>query len=269
MTEEGIKLPPIAIDLVADYPQCFNWDCPRPLKIGIRFDLTRRMATDILTDIAAQPEVQQLPIRIKDIRKYAYFWVGKILLPYCKRPEYLKCLQLGATRIDLEGQPAGTVNEQDVRYAQEMLASPVEPPRPTTPHPSHFVVTLPNHTLLAAENIVSGRLELTVKFSQLPEAVRVKSGFKIGIQTDNLLITATLPTRAWNRLQKANNEWPLWMAALSGQYGSQVKTALGPMLVLEKPALQVFEKKPKAKKQAAPAAQPSTPATADQTRPNR
>jgi hypothetical protein len=38
---------------------------------------------------------------------------------------------------------------------------------------------------------VSGHLELTVKFSQLPTPVQVQAGLKIGIQTDRALLRSS------------------------------------------------------------------------------
>jgi hypothetical protein len=98
---------------------------------------------------------------------------------------------------------------------------------------------------LHAENIVSGHLELTVKFSQLPTPVPLKAGMKIGIQTDSALVVATLAPKAWKKLTQAADAWPHWVAALSGRLGAQASAAAGPVIVLEQPALQVFEKKAK------------------------
>jgi hypothetical protein len=68
---------------------------------------------------------------------------------------------------------------------------------------------------------------------------------KIGIQTDNALVVATLRPKAWKKLTKAAEDWPQWVAALSGTLGAQVPTDKGPTIILQEPNLQVFEKKPK------------------------
>ena len=96
-----------------------------------------------------------------------------------------------------------------------------------------------------AENIVSGHLELTVKFSELPTPVQVQAGLKIGIQTDRALVVAIVPPKAWKKLAQAADAWPHWVAALRGHLGAQAGAAAGPVIVLEQPALQVLEKKAK------------------------
>jgi hypothetical protein len=93
-----------------------------------------------------------------------------------------------------------------------------------------------------AGRLLTGRLELTLKFSDLPKPMPVKSGMKIGIQTDSALVVATLPPKAWKKLEKAQAEWPQWVAALTGKLGTRAGADGEAVVVLEQPALQVFEK---------------------------
>ena len=55
---------------------------------------------------------------------------------------------------------------------------------------------------------MTGRLELTLKFPTLPKPMPVKSGMKIGIQTDSALVVATLPPKAWNDTIYADRSVP-------------------------------------------------------------
>jgi len=86
-----------AIALIADtYPKAFSRDKVRPLKIGIQEDLVAD---------------GKLP-------------AGKIkraLASYVRSPLYYKSMQLGAERVDLQGNAAGVVSELEAAHAKEML----------------------------------------------------------------------------------------------------------------------------------------------------
>ena len=135
------------------------------------------------------------------------------------------------------------VTQREVVYAQALLRGEVPPPRP--PQTAALAPDLPQDAPLHAENIVSGHLQLTVKFPQLPTPVQVQAGLKIGIQTDRALVVAIVPPKAWKKLAQAADAWPHWVAALRGHLGAQAGAAAGPVIVLEQPALQVLEKKAK------------------------
>ena len=104
------------------YPQCFNSEDPRPLKVGISRDLRD-----------ALPEEVSSPIHLHDV-----------LAVYVGHPQYLERVKAGAVRIDLEGNPAGVVQPDEAEYAAKRLerlavanaaASPPSPPKPS-PAPS-------------------------------------------------------------------------------------------------------------------------------------
>ena len=103
------------------------------------------------------------------------------------------------------------------------------------------IVHPPNATPLPKESLVPGRLELTVKFSELPRPRSVQDGFKMGIQTGEGIVTAILPAKVWRTLERATQTYPQWVAALSG---SLDRFAAGE-IALKHPAVQVFEKKAK------------------------
>lgn len=212
------KPPQSLLKLAALYPACFDWTHPRPLKIGIREDL-----------IAAGHK-----------RKRIY----RALWKYCSLQRYLKATQVGTPRIDLQGQPVGVVTAEEEAIAKAKLSGTWTPPN--QPHAITPAPDLPIDAPLTEDNIVSGRLELTLKFSQLPKPMPVKSGMKIGIQTDSALVVATLPLKAWKKLEQAQADWPQWVATLTGKLGTKAGADGAAVVVLESPALQVFEKKVKA-----------------------
>ena len=212
---------PELLPLAELYPACFDWENPRPLKIDIHKPM----------------------IRAGHDREA----VKRALAAYCTAPRYRETLRAGASRIDLQGQPAGVVTEKEAAHAR-LVSTPraerIAAAREALP---------PNATPIPKEQLVPGRLELTVKFSELPQPLRVQDGLKIGIQTGEGIVTAILPPKVWRTLERAAQTYPQWVAALSG---SLDRFADGE-IALKHPALQVFEKK--ARSEAEPAAT-STPA---------
>ena len=82
------------------WPQCFAWQNPgyRPLKIGIH------------EDILATPD---LGLSKLEVRRCLTNLTNKVC--------YLRRFEVGAARIDLDGNPAGVVTAANVRWAQERL----------------------------------------------------------------------------------------------------------------------------------------------------
>src|SRR5262245_39028071 len=86
--------------LVELFPNCFAWNNHRPLKIGIRQDIAAR---GVALNVAR---------------------VG--LRRYCIQIAYLHALIEGATRIDLDGQPAGVVTAEEAAAAAKAYAAMLE-----------------------------------------------------------------------------------------------------------------------------------------------
>ena len=87
-----------AIELMCErWPKCFSLfqDPRRPLKIGIHKDIPDRLI---------EPKVLRLAFRL-----------------YVNNPGYLNAMRLGAARVDLNGEVAGTVDENDAKSAQTRL----------------------------------------------------------------------------------------------------------------------------------------------------
>src|ERR1700757_1875355 len=79
------------------YPNCFRQPC-QPLKIGIHNDV-----------IARHPEVRRSLI-------------ASALKTYTRSLGYLETLKAGSARIDLEGNPVGTVTDADEEDAKRKIA---------------------------------------------------------------------------------------------------------------------------------------------------
>lgn len=88
--------------LATQFPACFGvTGAAKPLKIGIFDDLVARLADD--------PKVSKTRLR-SAVRHYTNSW------------RYLRCLKAGSQRLDLDGQPAGTVEPGHAEHAQQQLA---------------------------------------------------------------------------------------------------------------------------------------------------
>lgn len=220
---------PNILALAETYPACFDGENPRPLKLGIHRDL-----------MAAGFE------------KAA---VKRTLARYCNRPRYRKALCAGAIRIDLQGQPAGVVTaaEAETAWTARKAGQPVPSCPAASPLPA-------NDTPLPQEALVPGRLELTVKFSELPQPLPVQGGLKIGIQTGEGIVTAILPPKMWRKLEQAAQDHSHWVAALSGSLARFTDEEIS----LKHPTVQVFERKvrPEAPAEAKPPKSDAAPASA-------
>lgn len=86
-----------AVALITElYPNTFNRDAVKPLKIGIQEDLL------------AEQKIP--PGKIK-----------RALASYVRAPQYYKSLVADADRVDLKGEPAGKVSEEEAEHAKAML----------------------------------------------------------------------------------------------------------------------------------------------------
>jgi hypothetical protein len=89
---------------------------------------------------------------------------------------------------------------------------------------------------------VSGRLELTIKITELPEATTVENGWKsFEVDCDGKIISITVKPKVWRKLEEAQANFPLWVAAIAGKMGKPT----GKGFVLAEANIQVFEKKPR------------------------
>jgi len=213
---------PALLPLAELYPACFDRENPRPLKIDIHRDL---MAAG-----------------------YDRIAVKRALGRYCKADRYRRALQIDAPRIDLQGQPAGAVTEREAAHARNLVEARAV---------AHAALP-PDATPLPKEHLVPGRLELTARFSELPEPVPVQGGVEIGVPAGEWTAIAILPATVWRKLEQAAKDYPQWVAALSG---SPERFAEGE-IALKHPTVQVFEKKARPEAEPARAGEGTPPAPA-------
>lgn len=88
--------------LVAQYPSCFAADDQvKPLKVGIFQDLAVRLADD---NTVSKTQLRQA------LRVYTSSW------------RYLEATKEGVSRVDLDGQPAETIDASQAEHAAKLLA---------------------------------------------------------------------------------------------------------------------------------------------------
>jgi hypothetical protein len=91
-----------------------------------------------------------------------------------------------------------------------------------------------------------GKLEINIKISELPNWIKaLKNGWQqFCINVDGQIIQIMVRPKVWNKLLKANEEYPLWIASITGKMGPYIKNGFE----LLEPAIQVYEKQPKIEK---------------------
>jgi hypothetical protein len=93
-----------------------------------------------------------------------------------------------------------------------------------------------------SKTLPSGRLELTIKISELPTPRTVENGWQqFEVDCEGTIFTITVKPKNWNKLANAAATFPIWVAAIAGKLGN--KTPKG--FILLEPSIQIFEKKPK------------------------
>lgn len=204
--------PPLTIAILLErFPACFNFERPRPLKIGIHKDLAA------------------LGYPIKAVRI--------ALSRYCTRPSYRRALVVDAVRVDLNGQDAGRVTKEEVEGAKQAM--------PTAPKPAPRPAIKPaaNSIKLEGESVVIGKIEMVCKFSELPKAVQVQGGYRFAVEQDGVQVAITLNPKAWKKVEQAAKDWPQWIAMVSGKIGAVLDG--GKVIELTGAAVQMFERKQK------------------------
>jgi len=88
----------------------------------------------------------------------------------------------------------------------------------------------------------SGKLELTIKISELPHATTVEHNWKaFEVDCERAIVSVAVKPKVWKKLEDAQVNFPLWVAAITGKMGGATEQGF----VLDEANVQVFEKKPK------------------------
>lgn len=90
---------------------------------------------------------------------------------------------------------------------------------------------------------VSGKLEVIIKINQLPPiASKDKNGWvTFEVDCDGRIFVATIRPKSYKKLEEAQANFPMWVAAISGKLGQPTPKGF----ILDEAIVQIFEKKPK------------------------
>ncbi len=87
-----------------------------------------------------------------------------------------------------------------------------------------------------------GKLEITIKINEMPKVRNVDNGWKeFYLSCDGQIVTVKVKPKVYKKLEDAQANYPMWVAAISGKLGARTKDGF----ILDSPAIQVFERKPK------------------------
>ncbi|MDP5017643.1 fertility inhibition FinO-like protein [Anabaena sp. UHCC 0187] len=90
--------------------------------------------------------------------------------------------------------------------------------------------------------MIQGKLEVTIKINELPEAKTTDNGWQqFEIDCDGRIISVTVKPKIWKKLTDAQTNYPQWVAAIAGKLGEATDNGF----ILLDPNIQTFEKKPK------------------------
>jgi hypothetical protein len=86
-----------------------------------------------------------------------------------------------------------------------------------------------------------GKLEINIKINQLPtQSQTIKRGWqRFYVNVEGQIVQMKVRPRTWNKLLKANEEYPTWVASITGKMGHRIKDGFE----LLEPSIQVYEKK--------------------------
>jgi hypothetical protein len=89
----------------------------------------------------------------------------------------------------------------------------------------------------------TGKMELTIKINEMPADVQtVENGWRqFDLDCDGQLVRVTLKPKMFKKLEDAEANYPMWVAAIAGKMGEPIEGGF----VLDQPNIQVFERKPK------------------------
>lgn len=97
---------------------------------------------------------------------------------------------------------------------------------------------------------VIGKMEVIIKISEFPENVKtVTNNWKeFVVEANNKQITVTARPKMFNKIEQAKQQFPQWVAAISGKIGDMNEKGFN----LVDASIQVFERKSKPEAQSQP-----------------
>jgi hypothetical protein len=137
--------------------------------------------------------------------------------------------------------PATKQAEQPIVDA--INAAPNSPSVPSIPEAKEEAPDYPPGSPNANISPTAGKMEVVVKLNQFPSDVKtVDKGWKeFEVDALGCIVTVTVKPKMFAALEQAQQSYPSWSAAISGQIGEMTATGFR----LSSPAIKVFERKAK------------------------
>jgi hypothetical protein len=230
---------PIIDRLCELFPTCFARTAPKPLRIGL--------GAEAMALAGVHPALTDLTRTM----------IRRALKVYTNSFAYRRALVAGGPRYGLDGQPAGEVTPDQQAFAKTCRKKPVAsiPPASDDSASSPAPKPPPIDRMALLKEIIAlaipGKLDVTLKINELPQAKPASAQTMLfAVQADGRMVVVEVKNKIWNTLKTAAENYPQWVAAITGKMGEGVQGGFR----LEGPAVQVFEKKPKPDSAAAPAA---------------
>ena len=166
---------------------------------------------------------------------------AKTATGYSDKPAAAKATPLPSPII--KSKPPGQTRAQeqaDVPLVDATHAPPKSAAVPSTPEAKEEAPDIPLASPNADISPTAGKMEVVVKLNQFPSDVKtVDKGWKeFEVDTGDCIITITVKPKMFAALEQAQQSYPSWIAAISGQMGSLTATGFR----LSSPAIKVFER---------------------------
>lgn len=175
----------------------------------------------------------------KKLKKYPKHELRQALVLYTTKA-YCEALARGGYRIDLEGNEVAT---------QKILPGHVEDAKARSTGDKPMRMTgyskpLPRVDMPLPEpnEVIESKGVFIVKIHELPSNTqKTKHGWEsFYVQTKKYRVKVAVRPRTWNKLIKANQEWPAWIAHIEGKVGPKLDENSFELL---QPAVKIFQKK--------------------------
>ena len=173
----------------------------------------------------------------------------------------LTCLRsgdrLGIVAAELIGEPPqphqfsndkelhGTSATTATAAPQVKFEKTIKTPNPTKTPLAEVRPTLPPQpTIQKGDDMtISGKLEITIKINALTDDVKTtQNAWKsFDIDCDGQVVTITVKPKVFKKLEDAQANYPMWVAAITGKMGARTKDGF----VLDSPSISTFERRPK------------------------
>ncbi len=159
--------------------------------------------------------------------------IDDFLPPWAEKPKLLETWRE-------ENKP---VEKRKPKPPTQPVMNPIQPPTPPKPPVNRPAPPpIPSNTKPDQFPITQGKLALQLRLNQLPQVSDLANNWKgFIIEADSLQFEIVVRPKIWNKFLAAQNDYPRWSAAISGDLGPRK----GNRFTLLNPGVQIFEIKPK------------------------